>query len=165
MAKHQILPLGLEDGTQGDILLAGASGRFARLGIGSSLQVPTSNGTTLAYATPIFSKAYASTGQTISAAGALTLAHSLGAAPKAIFAYIKCTSGEHGYSVGDELFVNIGVNPTAGADRGMAVKRDATNILIKFTSTAEAFSIFDFSTGAIAGITNASWQLYVLAYA
>jgi len=113
-----------------------------------------------------FSKSYASTGQTITAAGTLSLAHGLGAAPKLVNFYVKCTDagGDGGWSLADEIFVDA-YPGEVGVNRSLTVERDATNILIYFGSDANTFVATNPSTGATAALDNAKWQLYVLAWA
>lgn len=114
----------------------------------------------------LLSKNYASAAQTITAGGALTLAHGLGVKPKIIAAYIKCTTGEAGYSIGDELELPLGVHGD-GLSVGISVIADATNITIRMGNNAGAsFGIINKTTGAGASltITNTSWQLYIKAW-
>lgn len=114
---------------------------------------------------PISAQSYESAGQTITSAGALTLAHGLASKPKIINYYLRCLTAEAGYSVGDELHDILGVRDTnTTQSRGMAVVVDATNINIRFSSTTSVFANMNFTTGASTPLTNANWELYVQAW-
>ena len=112
-----------------------------------------------------FTAEYASTGQTISNAGLLTLAHGLGAEPKLVTAYIQCTSADNGYSIGDKVFVDLGNQSTAANTRGAAFYFDSTNVYVRFPNDTVSFLIANKSSGAGVAITNSNWQLYVRAFA
>lgn len=166
MPKTTVALPGITNQTQGDIMYVNASGVWTRLPAGTSGQFlqTLGAGNNPAWGTPTISLAYLSAAQTITSAGALTLAHGLGVVPKIVVPYITCTSAENGYSVGESVFINPATNDN-GAGRGMAMKFDATNISIKFFSGAQVFAGFNFSTGGSVALTNASWQLYVRALA
>lgn len=115
-----------------------------------------------AAATPAFTKSYTSAGQTITSGGTLTLAHGLAAVPTLLQIRLKCTTGEHGYSINDEVIVAVGEQPS---NRGVSVVPDATNVVIRYGSNANAFNVNDKSSGASAAITNANWQMIVRAWA
>lgn len=91
---------------QGDLLVRGTT-EWERLGIGTTLQVPTVNSgaTALEYVTPIFSKAFESAEQPITDNTEVSVAHGLGATPKLFFAVLRCKTAEFNYSVGDEVFL------------------------------------------------------------
>lgn len=107
-------------------------------------------------------KSFASSNQTITAAGALTLAHSLGEMPKLIQVHLKCLTAEHGYSIGDEVPWHTG---DANAGRGCSVVPDATNLNVRFGSNANTFNVINKTTGASAAITNANWAAIFKAWA
>lgn len=108
---------------------------------------------------------YASSGQTITSGGLLTLAHSLGEKPKFITAYIKCTTTDAGYAVGDEVEVSLVVNVTSSINNANGVYADATNVYFRISSTAQVFLVGHKSTGAASLLTNSNWDLYVRALA
>jgi hypothetical protein len=109
-----------------------------------------------------FHKAYESAQQTITSAGALTLAHGLGVKPKLYMIVLQCTTAEAGYSIGDEALAVVG---TSGANTGASVVPDATNLNIRFGSAAGAFSVLNKGTGVVAAITNGNWKLVARAWA
>lgn len=107
-----------------------------------------------------FSNLYTSPAQTITAAGALTLAHGLGRMPKLITVKLKCTSAELGYSINDEIWVG----QNTGATRGVTIVADATNLNIRYDDSVNTFGVHHFTTGAETSITNASWQAIFYAW-
>jgi hypothetical protein len=125
-------------------------------------------GTVKSGGAPVFTKSFTSTGNTISSAGSLTLAHGLGVKPALIMTTIVCTGAEAGYSVGDELHVSLG-GPYTGTSvtaSGGAVTIDATNINIKWASSSSVFSaMIRKDTGGTANLTNSNWTLSVRAVA
>lgn len=159
---------GIGTAVAGDIIYATGAGTWGRLAKGTALQNLRMNAGATApeWATPIFSGSFESSQQTITSAGALTLAHSLGVKPKLYLAVIQCTTAEHNYSIGDEVAVNPAIGAFGGSDnRGLSMVPDATNINIRFGSATAAISIMNKTTGAAAAITNASWRLVVRAWA
>lgn len=166
VADNAVTLAKLEDGTQGDVLYYGASGAPARLAAGTAGKVLQTNGAGADptwEAGPIFTEQFESTGQTISAAGTLTLAHGLAAQPKLYFTYIKCTTAEYNYSIGDE--VPVPMNGNSNNSYGVTVVPDGTNLNIRFGSGAAVFQVLDKTTGASANITLASWEFYIRAWA
>ncbi len=130
------------------------------------------NGTTKTVAvtsdipTPIFSLAFTSSDQTITSAGLLTLAHSLGVSPKLIKTELVCVTGELGYSTGDVLPINISLSAAAASNAGQAVYYDATNVYVRIGSNAgSSYDIIRKDTGARSGIANTKWNLRVTAWA
>lgn len=102
--------------------------------------------------------------QTITTAGALTLAHGLGAAPKFIQTLLKCTTAEHGYSIGDYLFIDTtGTDngATGGVPTGVSIVPDATNLNVRFANFTAVFRGLHKTTGAQASFTNTSWAFVV----
>lgn len=111
----------------------------------------------------VFTKSFTSAAQTPAVNTTYTLAHSLGATPKLVLAYIKCTTGEINWSVGDEIWIPVGVGSSSGP-YGLTVKRDSTNVIVK-TCDGSFIGIYNNSSGVVTTITLGSWELYILAYA
>lgn len=113
--------------------------------------------------------AYTPVAQTVTAGGALTLAHGLAGAPKVIEYFIKCTDagGEAGYVQNDEVHVSQmltgQVVSGSGHQSGLGAKVDATNITIRFAS-AFNWTIPHATTGVQTTITITKWALVVRAY-
>ena len=111
---------------------------------------------------PVFTKSFKSGEQTITSAGLLTIPHSLGAIPIIIRFELHCKTAEHGYSIGDILDYNS--SNQHDSNEGLAVIKDATNINIRFGSSAKALKLLNFTTGSGVAITNANWRLVVAAF-
>jgi len=124
----------------------------------------TDDGTGLALFTDIIDLfRFKSTAQTITAAALIQLAHGLGIKPTSISGYIKATTAEHGYSIGDEVEVNLMNNSDATTSRCNGIYTDATNINIRLSDETSTFIIGHKTTGVINAITNSSWELYITA--
>lgn len=114
--------------------------------------------------TGIFSSSFTSADQAITPAGSLTLAHSLGAAPKFLRFTLICQTGELGYTAGDEADIQLGY--TLGGNEGLSVVCDATNVNIRIGSASPSpLAIVNKTSGVVAGITTANWKLRVRAWA
>jgi hypothetical protein len=153
--------------TSGSSLLYGnGAGGFNNATIGTGLSF--SGGTlTNTGGAAAFTKTYVSTSQTITAAGSLTLAHSLGATPTLLVVQIVNSTGELGYSSGDKLFINSCENADTNiGNYGVSVVPDGTNLNVRFGSQATgSLKIIRKDTGATASITNANWAIVFGAYA
>ena len=109
-------------------------------------------------------RVYASTAQTITSAGLLTLPHGLPSAPELVVMSLVCVTADHGWAPGDVVFVGD-CNTTAGANRSNTVYVDATNVYVRFSVYAECFVFNEKTTGSVLAMTNASWTLRVRAWA
>jgi len=105
---------------------------------------------------------FESSEQTITAAGALTLAHSLGVTPDYFAAYLVNQIASLGYLPGAPVAINIGAS--AGSNRGMAVTADNLNVYIRYGSAASTFQILNATSGATSNITNTNWRLVIKAF-
>jgi hypothetical protein len=111
-------------------------------------------------------ESFTSAEQTITAAGLLTIAHGLSNTPYLIVPYLINKTAEFGYSIGDEVMVNVAGNDPNGAnDRGISIVPDGTNVNVRYGLTASPFAIMDKTTGLAQGITNANWRLIIRAWA
>src|ERR1700741_5413357 len=134
-----------------------------------TLTVQDANGTLALTSGVKFSLEFTSTDQTITSAGALTLAHSLGVAPKFVEFFLVCQTNEEGYTAG--MVVDIGkASNTCAQTIGAAAKwhisvSDATNVNVRFGSATNVYEIHNFTTGVLATLTNANWKLRVKAWA
>jgi hypothetical protein len=149
----------------GGIAYATSTTALAAIGAGTSGQFLQSNAASApSWVTPQFALSYVSSNQTITPAGLLTLAHSLGAAPKLILFDLICTTAEYGFSIGDVLVAHVN-NSSSGTTRFNAVYYDATNINIRYSNDANVFCIANKTTGSAVQITAANWRLRVRAFA
>lgn len=106
-------------------------------------------------------KSYTSSQQTITAAGALTLAHSLSAIPSLVQFSLVCQTGEGGYTAGDIIRP---IFPDYNNGRGASCVVDATNINIRFGDSS-IWVIPHKTTGAAFSGTLTNWKLIVSAWA
>lgn len=101
---------------------------------------------------------YDSGQQTITSAGALTLAHGLGVRPAVVETIMHCVTGEAGFSAGDEILQNPGATTDGGSiDHGFSGKIDATNITIRFAPNTAVFRACHATTGTQTNLTNGNW--------
>jgi hypothetical protein len=118
---------------------------------------------------PIFTRSFESSPQTITAAGALTLAHALTTTPPLVVALIRNVSAEHGYVANDTLFVNPSIHPDPGGagatSRGLSLVADATNVNVRFGSDANPIPLLHKTTGSANSITPSNWRLIIRAWA
>ena len=93
---------------------------------------------------------FVSADQTFTTGTGLTLAHGLGAAPRAIMVMLVCQTAEAGYSVGDVV--------TISSSSGIpAMWPDATNINVRFNNTVVP-AVNNKSSGAGTNINPANWK-------
>ena len=104
-----------------------------------------------------FSKYVESAEQAVSA-GNVTVAHGLAGTPVMVWAVLRCTTAELGYSIGDEL--NIVPTNLAGVEH-CATYGNATNIGIVVNTTS--FQVARKDTLAVATATAASWRIVLRA--
>ena len=109
-------------------------------------------------------KSFESTLQTITSAGLLTLAHGLGEEPQIVMLLLECVTNEHGYTTGQRLGVSISA-ADASSTRFNGYVINATNVLFRYSSSANCFYVTNATTGVPVLITNANWNLIVRAYA
>jgi len=109
-----------------------------------------------------FSDYFATTAQTVTTAGTLTIAHGLSATPTELCAYAQCTTAQEGFSIGDRVWPDgLIYTQNSVANYNWQLSADATNITVKFGAGGLLFK--NESTGAIAAMTDGNWQLYVIA--
>ena len=120
----------------------------------------------LAQIATTFTKSFVSAEQTLTAAGALTIAHSLAEMPKLVQARLINKTTELGYSVGDEVLINpLGNDPGAALTRGISIVPDGTNLTVRYGSDAAIIGIIRKDTGAVGTLIPARWKLILRAYA
>jgi hypothetical protein len=112
--------------------------------------------------TSIFSAKFTSTDQNLPAAGAtLTVAHGLGAAPFNYDIFMKCSTIDGGWAVGDTIKVALDPH-SATTDKGVISYANATNVYVLIG--ASGMNMYNKSTGAAFGVTLASWKFVVKAW-
>ena len=103
-------------------------------------------------------KQFTSTDQTITAAGALTLAHGLGVVPVFMTMQLVCTVAELNYSIND-------VVDGSNSNTVTSVVMDATNLNVRYSTPATNYQLPNKTTGAVAAITLADWKMRFKAFA
>jgi hypothetical protein len=115
--------------------------------------------------TTVFSTSYASTGQAMPAAGAaITLAHSLGGTPFDGDLLLQCTTNNLGYTAGQQIKATACLDD---ANRNaFTYYWDATNVYIVASSNGGSgnYNLMTQSSGVLAALTNADWQLIAKAW-
>lgn len=150
----------------GDLFYASSAKALVRLPKGTAGQALLMNAgaTAPSWATLPFTKSFESAQQTITSAGALTIAHSLGASPKLVVAALQCVTAENGYAIGEEVTMEIGKHDGSPA-RGLSVKVDATNLTVRYASDSGCLEYIHGTTGNNVALTNANWKLVLRAWA
>ncbi len=143
---------GLAAFTTGDLIYCSATNTLSRLPVGS-------NGQTLQIVAGVptwtsGANIFVSTDQTITSAGALTIAHGLGYTPRLVWLKLICQTAELNYSAGDELTMVPNY-----ASYGVSIVTDSTNLVIRYGISANVFAILNKSTGASYVITNGNWKV------
>ncbi|MER9815117.1 hypothetical protein [Mesorhizobium sp. M0129] len=156
-----------------DVLLGGVSAAFdtlseiaTELGMKASLTyVDNGLATKLSTSAAKLQAFFESAQQSITVAGALTLAHGLGIKPKLYLAYLQCTTAEGGYVVGDEVMPSPNNIDSGSGGTGVTIVPDTTNLTIRYDNNTWVFSIGHKTTGANFRITPANWRMVVRAWA
>lgn len=119
----------------------------------------------MSFATPVFSKSFTSTDQSITFGTALPLAHSLSAVPKIVNIYLVNQTTEGGYSPGDiiQIVPYADSSSSVSVNAGLALYSDSTNITYRFSSNGYVY--VHKTTGSDFGITAANWKVRAVAYA
>lgn len=103
---------------------------------------------------------YESSQLTITTASSFTLTHGLGKLPSNVQAWLVCVTASEGWSVGD-YYGPIGAETFAdGANNGMAILMNTTQIKIKLGAQATPI----LSSAGARGLTYANWKLVVRAW-
>lgn len=113
--------------------------------------------------TAILTEKFTSTDQVVTAAGQLVIPHGLASTPITIIPQLICQVADLNHSIGD--IVQIGFDQESTTNRGISVITDATNLTVRYGSSATTFTLLDKTSGARATATNSSWKLRLTAYA
>lgn len=102
--------------------------------------------------------------QTITVAGALTIAHGLGRTPIVVLGYLKCTTAANGYSVGD--IIPVALNATETENYGVSVTADSTNLYVRYGSgSGSPFLLTNKTTGTTDSPTPANYRFVLRVFA
>lgn len=116
--------------------------------------------------TGILTEAFTSAEQAIVEVGSLALTHSLSKIPYLIRPFLICKTAELGYSIGDEVAIDIGQSASSTTeDYGMSVVPDATDINVRYGISSRVFLLLHKTTGVATVITLANWRLIIRAWA
>ena len=148
---------------------SGASGTWG-INITGNAATATSatNATNASYATNAgyatsagYAANYQSAEQTISAAGSFTLTHGLGQLPSDVQAWLVCKTSEAGYSVGDH-YGPVGAETFGdGANNGVGIAMNTTQIKVSFG--AQSVAIIS-TSGIRTPITVGNWRIILRAW-
>ena len=102
---------------------------------------------------------FESADQTVAVDTELDVAHGLGKRPSLVQIVLKCTTAEIGFSIDDEVIVNLAQSTTA--DRSYTIFTDATNVSIV---QGAGILLIGRSTLNTATLTPGSWRWVVRAW-
>jgi hypothetical protein len=105
---------------------------------------------------------YQSAEQAVTAASNFTLTHSLGGLPSNVQAWLVCKTSDGGYAVNDWLGPIGSETFGDGANNGIVIAMNTTQIKVQIGSQAIAMPTW--STGARFSITPSSWRIVVRAW-
>ena len=108
---------------------------------------------------------FTSTPQAIVAGGLIALAHLLGGEPKGIMLSLVCLVADNGFAIGDIIAVDYTAYNIGPGSTGIALRYDATNIYIRYSTAAAIFPYLTKVGAPNIILTNASWNLIVKAVA
>lgn len=114
--------------------------------------------------TPVFTKSFTSTAQTITGGGTFSVSHGLGVVPLFVYFYIQCTTAEHGYSIGDIVIVNPNSENTA-LSRGFSCTPTSSILSGIYGSQAGGSFAAIVSGGTSTVLTNTNWNFFISAFA
>lgn len=109
-------------------------------------------------------KYFESPQQTITSGGSFSIAHGLGVAPLFIQCMLVNVTAQHGYTPGQQLYVNIADDDGSNV-RGIGVYATSTNLIGRFSSAATGYAIHNATSGIRENIANANWRLVIRAWA
>lgn len=154
---------GLSSYTAGDILYASGTTTLSKLAKGTATQVLTMNSSATAPEWAEAYKSFTTSDLSIATSGSATVAHSLGGVPKIIRGFLKCTTAEYGFSVGDVVAYDSTNNRDSAGIMIITCGSDASNIIVRFGSSGN-ISVARKDTNADQAITLANWRYYVQAF-
>ena len=92
--------------------------------------------------------------------GSTTFTHSFGHLPVMVQGILVCTTGDLGYSVGDQVVIPLQADLYSGD--GVNVKITTTTAVLYGTNNTTLFALMPATgTGSRAGITSSSWSIYL----
>lgn len=158
---------GIGTAVSGDIIYASGAGVWARRAKGTASQalLMNSGATAPAWATIPFTKSFESAQQMIASGALLTLPHSLSVRPPLYAVFGQCISADAGYASGEEAVFSVFTSTDPAAAKGMSVRANATNILVRFGSDASPIRVIRADNGDEIDIDETKWRLVARAWA
>jgi hypothetical protein len=114
---------------------------------------------------PLRRPAYNSGLHPITTAGLLSLDHGLGEVPAIIQTQLQCVTAEHGFAVGDVIYLSGPTADGVSAYQGPSIKADATTVTVRFSNAASVYFVTRPDNGNSVGLTNANWNFRLRAFA
>ena len=108
---------------------------------------------------------FTSADQTITAGGALTIAHGLGAIPSYVKAFHRATGSDIGFTIGQIVTTQMQMSSMTAEGKGCSIRVDATNLYIRFGSAGNPFNHTNGGTGVSNDMTNSKWKIFFQVYA
>lgn len=96
-----------------------------------------------------------------SAGATATFAHGLGALPNDVQVFLRCTTADSPFAVGENIPVTTHISIDGTSEFGMMAQVDTTNV--KVIRGANAANIYNSSNGNAFAITDANWRLVIVA--
>jgi hypothetical protein len=143
----------------------GAGTAAARTITGTANQIVVADGDGVSGNPTISIAVFTSSAQTITSAGALTLAHGLSAAPTLLQYTLICQTAEGGYSINDVVHISAPSQQiSASTTRGASIVVDATNIYVRYCDSTDVFEVVRKDTGVSFRLTNGNWRMVIKAW-
>lgn len=103
--------------------------------------------------------------QTITSAGALTIAHGLGKEPILFQVMLVNITAEAGYSIGDKVPIASANIAVGASSKGVVIVPDSINLNIRYADPGFVFDLTHKTTGSGTNLTNANWKVIFRAWA
>lgn len=142
------------------------NGEIVDVAFGTADQVLKSNGASSAPSFQDGTIVFASSEQTITSAGSLTIAHGLSSIPDitTVRMIMDNVAGANGYSEDDILiYPDAAIANNSVTNRGISIVIDATNLNIRYGSGTSVFRILNKTTGAAENAINSDWKIVFVA--
>lgn len=137
----------------------------AEMTAGTANKIPDAAKVKAFVGTPVFSDSFTSTDQTITSAGALTIAHGLGTVPILVQNFLICQSADLNFGVGDVVPINDNLNTADNFSAGQSIVLDSTNINVRYGSSSNVYRLLDNTSGDKANIDPTKWKLRIKVFA
>lgn len=106
-------------------------------------------------------KIYSSGYQAIVSGAPLIWAHGLGVRPNIVQCWLKCVTDENGFIAGQ---ITPLVGASLGNNQGVSLIVDEINLIVRYGSKPQVFTIVNASNGNTADLTNSHWNFMAEVY-